>query len=187
MSTVLDKLPHSIVRSSEDDTVKGLTGTLLNLVKFLLYCHKHIAVSREHLELCTCIASLPWVCKVSSQAEYATMVPCGSRWGLPKLKQLASVIAKHMDSGVCLEVLTLFPPEFYTKWRVGIFNETLVRATNLNQRVETRKREMFSQKSVRRFVGDSSAFVMGAMFLASALNRNIFPGISSHFFNIFGG
>ena len=28
------------------------------------------------------------------------------------------------------------------------------------QRVETRKREMFSQKSVRRFVGDSSAFVM---------------------------
>ena len=26
---------------------------------------------------------------------------------------------------------------------------------------------------VRRFVGDSSAFVMGAMFLASALNRGI--------------
>ena len=43
------------------------------------------------------------------------------------------------------------------------------------QRVETRKREMFSQKSVRRFVGDSSAFVMGAMFLASALNRSISP------------
>ena len=46
-----------------------------------------------------------------------------------------------------------------------------------NQRVETRKREMFSQKSARRFVGDDesmmnpSAFVMGAMFLASALNR----------------
>ena len=34
---------------------------------------------------------------------------------------------------------------------------------------------MFSQKSVRRFVGDSSAFVMGAMFLASALNRGIHP------------
>ena len=32
---------------------------------------------------------------------------------------------------------------------------------------------MFSQKSVRRFVGDSSAFVMGAMFLASALKRGI--------------
>ena len=30
-------------------------------------------------------------------------------------------------------------------------------------------------KSVRRFVGDSSAFVMGAMFLASALNRGIHP------------
>ena len=30
------------------------------------------------------------------------------------------------------------------------------------QRVDTIKREMFSQKSVRRFVGDSSAFVMGA-------------------------
>ena len=34
---------------------------------------------------------------------------------------------------------------------------------------------MFSQKSVRRFVGDSSAFVMGAMFLASALNKGIHP------------
>ena len=43
------------------------------------------------------------------------------------------------------------------------------------QRVDTIKREMFSQKSVRRFVGDSSAFVMGAMFLASALNRGIHP------------
>ena len=40
---------------------------------------------------------------------------------------------------------------------------------------------MFSQKSVRRFVGDSSAFVMGAMFLASALNRAISPGISTIF------
>ena len=43
------------------------------------------------------------------------------------------------------------------------------------QRVDTIKREMLSQKSVRRFVGDSSAFVMGAMFLASALNRGISP------------
>ena len=43
------------------------------------------------------------------------------------------------------------------------------------QRVDTTKREMFSQKSVRRFVGDSSAFVMGAMFLASALKRSISP------------
>ena len=45
--------------------------------------------------------------------------------------------------------------------------------TRQGQRVDTIKREMFSQKSVRRFVGDSSAFVMGAMFLASALNRGI--------------
>ena len=44
-----------------------------------------------------------------------------------------------------------------------------------HQRVDTIKREMFSQKSVRRFVGDSSAFVMGAMFLASALKRSISP------------
>ena len=43
------------------------------------------------------------------------------------------------------------------------------------QRVESTKREMFSQKSVRRFVGDSLAFVMGAMLLASALNRSISP------------
>ena len=34
---------------------------------------------------------------------------------------------------------------------------------------------MFSQKKIRRFVGDSSALVMGAMFLASALNRGIHP------------
>ena len=51
------------------------------------------------------------------------------------------------------------------------------------QRVDTIKREMFSQKSVRRFVGDSSAFVMGAMFLASALKR----GIHLKMFNNTGG
>ena len=51
--------------------------------------------------------------------------------------------------------------------------------TPFRQRVETTKREMFSQKSVRRFVDDSSAFVMGAMLLASARNRSISPpGIS---------
>ena len=55
------------------------------------------------------------------------------------------------------------------------------------QRVDTIKREMFSQKSVRRFVGDSSAFVMGAMFLASALKRGIPPGISKHFLIFPGG
>ena len=46
---------------------------------------------------------------------------------------------------------------------------------SFNKSVKTGTREMFSQKSVRRFVGDSSAFVMGAMFLASALNRSISP------------
>ena len=40
-----------------------------------------------------------------------------------------------------------------------------------HQRVDTIKREMFSQKSVRRFVGDSSAFV----------------GISRHFLIFPGG
>ena len=54
---------------------------------------------------------------------------------------------------------------------VSIFD----RGYHSRQRVDTIKREMFSQKSVRRFVGDSSAFVMGAMFLASALNRGISP------------
>ena len=51
----------------------------------------------------------------------------------------------------------------------------IARFLDYEQRVDTIKREMFSQKSVRRFVGDSSAFVMGAMFLASALNRGIHP------------
>ena len=51
----------------------------------------------------------------------------------------------------------------------------IARFLDYEQRVDTIKREMFSQKSVRRFVGDSSAFVMGAMFLASALNRGIYP------------
>ena len=55
------------------------------------------------------------------------------------------------------------------------FTVTRFLLTELYQRVDTIKRKMFSQKSVRRFVGDSSAFVMGAMFLASALNRSISP------------
>ena len=44
--------------------------------------------------------------------------------------------------------------------RMGIFGCYSDVDFILSQRVETRKREMFSQKSVRRFVGDSSAFVM---------------------------
>ena len=56
-----------------------------------------------------------------------------------------------------------------------------------HQRVETTKREMFSQKSVRRFVGDSSAFVVGAMLLPSALNKTISPRISNHFWIFPGG
>ena len=56
-----------------------------------------------------------------------------------------------------------------------ILNFFIILHSTPNQRVDTIKREMFSQKSVRRFVGDSSAFVMGAMFLASALNRGIHP------------
>ena len=35
---------------------------------------------------------------------------------------------------------------------------------------------MFSQKSVRRFVGDSSAFVMGAMFSQCPKQRHSPPG-----------
>ena len=61
---------------------------------------------------------------------------------------------------------------------INIFgNASIGTAVNAHYtvRVDTIKREMFSQKSVRRFVGDSSAFVMGAMFLASALNRGIHP------------
>ena len=56
-----------------------------------------------------------------------------------------------------------------------LMNKNTAVLPHLSQRVDTIKREMFSQKSVRRFVGDSSAFVMGAMFLASALNRGIHP------------
>ena len=37
------------------------------------------------------------------------------------------------------------------------------------------KERQVDRKSASRFVGDSSAFVMGAMFLASALNRGIPP------------
>ena len=54
-------------------------------------------------------------------------------------------------------------------------NNNCMYLVEYGQRVDTMKREMFSQKSVRRFVGDSSAFVMGAMFLASALKRSISP------------
>ena len=65
-------------------------------------------------------------------------------------------------------VRDIFEREIYLGLTLNVFRTH-------RQRVETRKREMFSQKSVRRFVGDSSAFVMGAMFLASALNRSICP------------
>ena len=56
-----------------------------------------------------------------------------------------------------------------------LFYELFQFKADLGQRVDTIKREMFSQKSVRQFIVDSSAFVMGAMFLASALNRGISP------------
>ena len=64
---------------------------------------------------------------------------------------------------------------------INLLLENVLNGEYDSQRVDIIKREMFSQKSVRRFVGDSSAFVMGAMFLASALNRGISPGISGIF------
>ena len=45
----------------------------------------------------------------------------------------------------------------------------------LHQKVETTKRALHSKKVL------SSRYVMGAMFLPSALNRSIPPGITSHF------
>ena len=126
MLTVLDKLSGCTASFTEGhETVKYIMGTLLNLIKILLYSHKHIPLSREHLDLSMCIASLPWIGKVDS--EYANIVPCGNGWNLAKLKQLADVIVKDMDSGVCLEVFTMFPSEFLTKWKVYVFKETLVR------------------------------------------------------------
>ena len=44
--------------------------------------------------------------------------------------------------------------------------KTRFRAT-YDQRVETTKREMFSQKTVRLFVGDSSAFVSDSSWAPS--------------------
>ena len=69
------------------------------------------------------------------------------------------------------QTLQLFMNHIVPSW----INKLINKFVSPSQRVDTIKREMFSQKSVRRFVGDSSAFVMGAMFLASALNRDIHP------------
>ena len=46
-----------------------------------------------------------------------------------------------------------------------------------NIRVQTKKREMFSQKSVSWNFDDSSVmqYVLGVVFLVSALNRSISP------------
>ena len=54
------------------------------------------------------------------------------------------------------------------------------RVYTYRQRVETRKREMFSQKSVRRFVGDSSAFVMirhGRHVVSQCPKQKYFPPV----------
>ena len=60
---------------------------------------------------------------------------------------------------------------------------------HLWQRVETTKREMFSQKIVRRFVGDSSAFVSDLSWAPCCwpMPWSIPSGISSHFLIFPGG
>ena len=58
------------------------------------------------------------------------------------------------------------------------------------QRVETRKREMFSEKSVRRFVGDSSAFVMirhGRHVVSQCPKQKHFPPVLVNIFQYFRG
>jgi hypothetical protein len=124
MLTIVDKLAN-MVRSADgsDEIVKCIMGMLLNLVKLLLYCHKYITVSHEHLDLCMCIASLPWI----ANSKNATMIPSGNEWTFTKWKQLARGIAKHVDPGPCLEVVTMFPSEYLKKWKVHVFIETLVR------------------------------------------------------------
>ena len=59
------------------------------------------------------------------------------------------------------------------------------RRVERERRVETRKREMFSQKSVRRFVGDSSAFVMirhGRHVVSQCPKQKHFPPVSVNIF-----
>ena len=72
-----------------------------------------------------------------------------------------------------------------------------LRKVYVHDRVETTKREMFSQKGIRWFVqwfvnirqcfvSIRQWFVMGAMLLASALNKGISPGMTDPF-SIFPG
>ena len=124
---ILDKLYSVTDRSVDggDETIKYMMGTLMNLVKLLQYYHKHVAVSREHLNLFMCIASLPWI--VDANSKYVKLVPCGNDWNASKLKQLACGIAKHMDYGVCLEVFIMCPSEFFTEWKVYVLKEIMVR------------------------------------------------------------
>ena len=130
MLLVLNKLLNSTVKSmaNSDGTIKCILPILLNIIKLLQYSHKHVAVSRELLDLSISIASLPWIGRIiNSNSRYAAMVPTGHGWNLTKLKQLANAVGNAMDPGLCLEVLCLFSPEFSIKWRVCVFKETLVR------------------------------------------------------------
>ncbi|XP_028398063.1 serine/threonine-protein kinase ATR-like isoform X2 [Dendronephthya gigantea] len=125
MLTVLKKLSVVMMKSSETsvDSVKSVMEISLNMIKLLLYCHKHIAIKLDHLGLCVCIATMPWISKVSS--EYTNIVPCVDEWSFARLKQLSRVIAKEMDCEVCFEVLTMFPPEIFRNWKLHVFKETL--------------------------------------------------------------
>ena len=126
MLTLLETTSVAMMKSSEtgDDGAKSIMDTTLNMIKLLLYCHKHVTIKPDHLRLCMCIVSMPWISKVSS--EYANVVPCVDEWNFAKLKKLSHVIAKEMDCDVCFEVLAMFPPEFSRNWKVHVFKETLV-------------------------------------------------------------
>ena len=115
-----------------------------------------------------------------------TVIQLPHKNGQSSLSLLLRDIKVQPKGGLCRDIL-LYKDILYTNRQSFPFHVIHwwrayhVRLAKLDQRVDTIKREMFSQKSVRRFVGDSSAFVMGAMFLASALNRSISPGISTIF------
>ena len=126
MFTVLEKLSRFMAKPTEggDETASSIMGTLQNLVKLLVHCHKRIAVPPDHLCLCMCLVSLPWIAGVVS--ECSSIVPCVEGWNLGKLKELAYALTSSMNFSICYEGLMAFRPEYFTKWRVYVFKQALV-------------------------------------------------------------
>ncbi|XP_046840214.1 serine/threonine-protein kinase ATR-like [Xenia sp. Carnegie-2017] len=77
------------------------------------------------LPLFMATVTLPWFPKLVSNPEYVSMLATSAKNHLPLFKDMEIHVGKCLDTGTCLETLTLFPSNFSPSCKFLVFNDAM--------------------------------------------------------------